>query len=97
MLPNFSSDSQKGYVGLAVVVFMLMFAMLIYPNFFPSRGGAGACVVGTKPDSEVIVTWPAIDGGETGLPVEEQPTAQYKLIRKDVPVTSFTLLSAFYS
>lgn len=96
MLPNFSSDSQKGYVGLAVVVFMLMFAMLIYPNFFPSRGGAGACVVGTKPDSEVIVTWPAIDGGETGLPVEEQPTAQYKLIRKDVPVTSFTHLSAFY-
>ena len=96
MLPNFSSDSQKGYVGLAVVVFMVMFAMLIYPNFFPSRGGSGACMAGTEPEEEVIETWPAIDGGETGLPVEEQPTAQYKLIRKDVPVTSFTHLSAFY-
>ena len=97
MLPNSSQHSHyAGYVGLSVVVFMLMLSMLFFPYFFPSGGTSGDCKAGVPPDEEVIVTWPAIDGGETGLPVEEQPTMEYKLIRKNVPVTAFTHLSIFY-
>lgn len=89
MLPKASSKLQRGYVGLAVIVFMLILAMLIYPNVFPTGGGSGGCRAGSAPTISKIVTWPAIDGGETALPVEEQPTSQYRLIRENVPVTSF--------
>ena len=40
---------QKGYVGLSVVVFMLMLAMIIYPWFFPSTRIDRDCRVGEAP------------------------------------------------
>lgn len=91
MLPKSSLQFHAGYVGLSVVVFMLLVSMLFFPYFFPTGGTVGECSAGEAPgpNEQVIETWPAIDGGETGLPVEEQPTSQFKLIRKDVPVTAF--------
>lgn len=96
MVPKLSSDSQRGYIGLVVVVFMIVFAMLAYPNFFPSKGGsAGSCTAGTAVTEEVIETWPTMDGGDTGLLVEEQPQTQFKMIRKNVPITGPESVSAF--
>lgn len=87
MLPQFIKKiPQGGYVGLAVVVFMLAFAMLIYPNFFPTQKSGGPCMAGEPPSSYEEISMPPV--GVDWASEDFQKRIPYVLIRKNIPVTS---------
>ena len=83
MLPKLSQSTQKGYVALAVIVFMLLISAFIFPWKFPKKGNT-ECVLGDPPDGNSPVLQ---------LPVAENfgpsPTkkSDFILVRSNVPTS----------
>ena len=83
MLPKLSQSTQKGYVALAVIVFMLLISAFIFPWKFPKKGNT-ECVLGDPPDGNSPVLQ---------LPVAENfgpsPTkkSEFVLVRSNVPTS----------
>jgi len=94
-MPKLSTLSQKGYIGLTIVVFMLMLAMLVYPWLFPGKSSPVGCTVGKEPKTRTEISGIAgikdldADGHqsssiEQGGPDPEQ-TSTFVMIRENVP------------